>query len=170
MLRRGVLLTTSKSGSLRQVDAEPISTPLIPARHLCRFITKLLLDVGFVNVSARSQASPQTMPGEQRKAIFLGQLAAYTSDQYSLLYEASNVFIGQACIKRAGLIARPAANLDLAPTSFATQEHHRAIVFYLHPAAAVGGIVLAVVKADKLGPAQATRVADQKNCAIPLAT
>jgi hypothetical protein len=129
-------------------DGVPATTPLIPARHLCRCITKLLLDVGFVNVSARSQASPQTMPGEQRKAIFLGQLAAYTSDQYSLLYEASNVFIGQACIKRAGLIARSAANLDLAPTSFATQEHHRAIVFYLHPAAAVGGIVLAVVKAD----------------------
>tara|TARA_B110000908_G_C9938416_1_gene307131 strand:- start:164 stop:526 length:363 start_codon:yes stop_codon:yes gene_type:complete len=65
--------------SLRQVDGEPIRTSLIPPINLGACMTQLLLNVALVNVGARSKSSEQAMPGEERNAIFLEQLAVDTS-------------------------------------------------------------------------------------------
>ena len=156
----------SESSSLGQVDAEPIPPTLIPPRHLRGCMTQLLLNVALVDLSARSQPSPQAMPREQGKAIFLGQLAADTSVQYSLFDQPHHVFVREASIESApvvtggaaeqrakinfgkvqplfqrmygaGLIARSTANLDLTPTGFAAQKQHRACISDLDSAAAV---------------------------------
>ena len=88
--------------------------------------------------------------------------------------EGANVDLGkmQPLFQRmhwAHLIAQSAANLNLAPTAFAAQKQDRDVVLYLYPTTAFKGIVLPLVQADNLGPAQTARISDQQNRPIPQA-
>ena len=82
----------SKPRSLCQINEVSISPPLITTRHFCRRMAKLFLDVAFVHISARSQASTQTMAGEQRETFFFRQVAADTCIQHSLLDQAPTYY------------------------------------------------------------------------------
>ena len=67
----------------------------------------------------------------------------------------------------AGLIARPAANLDLAPAGLGMQDEQCALVVDLDPAASVRGIVLVYVEADNLRAPQTASIADQQDRPVP---
>ena len=59
-----------------QVDAEAIPPALIAARHLGRGMSKLLLDVAFIDFGGRGKAGTQGMPCEFEGAFDFTQIAA----------------------------------------------------------------------------------------------
>ena len=89
----------SESSSPSQVDAKPVSAPLIPPRHLSGGVTEVLLNVALVDFSARGKACPQGMAGKQRKTLLLGQVAPNASVQYGLLDQPRDMLVGKPCIK-----------------------------------------------------------------------
>jgi hypothetical protein len=68
-------------------------------------MTELLLDVPFVDVSARRQTGVQAMSGEQGKPFGLGQITANACGQHGLFDQSRHVFVRQACLKGADIVA-----------------------------------------------------------------
>ena len=190
-----ILAQKSKSGSLRQVDAETVPPTMIAPRHLCRCMTKVLLDIATVDVSTRSQASPQGMAREQGEAFLFWQVAPNASVQYGLLDQPRDMLVGKPRIKgsqnisgrayeqrpktdlgkvqplvkrmhRACLLRRSAANLNLAPAGLGIKREQCAVVHDLNPTAAVGRVVIVDIKADDLGTSQPARIAKDQNRSI----
>ena len=62
------------------------------------------------------------------------------------------------CVDGAGLVARTAANLDLAPAGLGVERQKRALVKNINPSARVRCVVLAVIEADNLGPPETARI------------
>ena len=67
---------------------------------------------------------------------------------------------------RAGLIGGAAGHFHLAPAGLAAQSDQGAILQNLDPAARLRCVILAVIKADDLGPAQPSGETDQEDCPV----
>jgi len=70
-------------------------------------------------------------------------------------------------MNRTGLHRRSSANLNLAPTGFATQKKDRSAVSDLDPSTAIRCIIAVVIEADNFRATQSARIANQQDRTVP---
>ena len=142
-------------------------------------MAKLLLNVTLVDLGRTGQTSTQAMSGKQRKTLFLGQVRSNTGVQDRALDQARDMFVVQPCCSDAfaipryadkdrpevdlgkvqpvlqrmhgtGLIARPTANLDLAPHRLGVEGQQGPLVKDFDSAARIRRVILVNIKTDNL--------------------
>ena len=194
-IRAQTTLLRSESGSLCQVDAEPIPPTLIPPRHLCGCVTQLLLDVALVDLGTGRETCAQAVPREQGEAFFFRKLTADARVENRLFDQTRDVFVRETRLKHlfvvtcrateegtkvdfgkvqpliqrmhwTGLIAGSAANLNLAPACLCVKGEQCAVFQHLDPATRIWRIVLADIKADDLGSPQLARIAKEQDGSV----
>lgn len=135
------------------------------------------MNIALINFRAAGKACAQGVAREKTDALCLRQVGTQTSLTGAGLDQASDVFVRQPfacsfqavsrrgdekrvevdlgvvqpltqCMDRAGLVGGAACNFNLAPTGLAAQDDQRAVLQDLDPTAAVGRVVLPVVKAE----------------------
>ena len=145
-----------EAGRLGEVDREPVAFALVAAGHFGAGVAEVLLHVGLLDLGGRGEAGAQRMAAEGEPPLALGQVAAQAGGERASLDQADDVLVRQAFGSdpavlarygpeqgpagdppepqpgleqgdRAGVGARAAADLDLAPAGLAADGEEGAL-------------------------------------------